>query len=96
MVAHLLDVGGVHRVEVAHLAQEDVDVDDVSQVRTDRLQHHLKAVEDLAGLRPDLLPRELALSGLTPAVPPIVMKLPTMAMWLYGPMGRGASGGVLI
>jgi hypothetical protein len=29
MVAHLLDVGCVHRVEVAHLAQEDVDVDDV-------------------------------------------------------------------
>jgi hypothetical protein len=30
MVAHLLDVSGVHRVEVAHLPEKDVDVDDVS------------------------------------------------------------------
>lgn len=32
MVADLLNVGSVHRVELAHLAEEDVDVDDVSEV----------------------------------------------------------------
>jgi hypothetical protein len=54
MATHLLDIGGVHRFEFAHLAEEDVDVDDVREVRTNRLQHHLKGVKDLAGLRLNL------------------------------------------
>lgn len=34
--------------------------------------------------------------GLTPAVPPIVTKVPALAMWLYGPIGIGVFGGVLV
>src|SRR5258706_9158072 len=54
VIAHLLDVGGVHRLEIAHPCQEDVDVDDVRQVRSDRFQHDGEAVEDLPGLRLNL------------------------------------------
>src|SRR5262245_48249127 len=41
VLAHTLDVGTVHRVEVAHLLEEHVDVDDVRQVRPDGLEHPL-------------------------------------------------------
>jgi hypothetical protein len=54
MVAHLLDVGGVHRLEIAHVGEKDVDVDDVRQVGSDRGKHYREAVQDLSRLRLDV------------------------------------------
>ena len=34
-----------------------------------------------------------SVAGSTPAVPPMVMNVPTLAMWLYGPMGVGVLAG---
>jgi hypothetical protein len=96
MVAHLLNVGGVQRPEVAHLVEKDVDVDDVSEVRSDRLQHHLKAVEDLTCLRSNIRPGQLARRRIDASSTAIAIKLPTFAIWLYGPIGSGVFGGVLV
>jgi hypothetical protein len=96
VIAHPLDVSRIHRVEVAHLAEKNADVDDMSQVRADRLQHHREAVEDLAGPRFDVRPRQLPSGRVNTAVAPMLMKLPTLAMWLYGPIGAGVFGGVLV
>jgi len=41
-------------------------------------------------------PDNCPVAGSTPAVAPMVMKLPTLAMWLYGPIGAGVFGGVLV
>src|SRR5437879_2523801 len=60
MLAHLLHVDSVHRLEVAHVLQEHVDVHDVIEVGADRLEHHLEAIEDLPGLRLDVRPGEPA------------------------------------
>ena len=60
MITHLGGVGGVERFEVAHVAEKDVDVHDVGEIRSDGLQHRLEAVEDLTGLRSDVRPREPA------------------------------------
>jgi hypothetical protein len=96
MVAHFLDVGGIHRVEVAHLLEEDVDMHDVIEVGADGFEHYFEAVEDLSRLRLDIGPGEMASGRVDADVPPIVISHATFAMWLYGPIGSGVLGGVRV
>src|SRR6185436_1507876 len=39
-------------------------------------------------------PASCPVLGLTPAVPPMLINWPTLAIWLYGPMGVGVLTGV--
>jgi hypothetical protein len=67
----------------------------VSEI-SDRLKHHLEAVEDLTCLRSNIGPGQLTRGRIDAGVPPIAIKLPTFAIWLYGPIGAGVLGGVLV
>src|SRR5688572_26306164 len=42
------------------------------------------------------LPTSWPVAGSKAAVPPMVMNEPTLAMWLYGPIGAGVPGGVAV
>ena len=42
------------------------------------------------------VPPSWPVAGSTPAVPPIVIESPTFATWLYGPIGIGVFGGVIV
>jgi hypothetical protein len=42
MIAHHTDVRSIHFLEVLHILQKDIDMDDVIQIRADRLQHDLE------------------------------------------------------
>lgn len=68
----------------------------MSQIGIHSRQHHPEAVADLAGLRLDIWPGQSSVAGSTPAVPPIVIKSPTFAIWLYGPIGSGVFEGELV
>jgi len=50
VAAHHGDVGAIHLVKIAHVFQEDVDVDDAIEVRADRVKHHAKRLENAGGL----------------------------------------------
>ncbi len=44
---HLLDIRTVHALEILHIFEEDVDMDDVIQIRSDRFQHDFEGFENL-------------------------------------------------
>ena len=59
MLAHHLHIGLVHALEILHIFEKDIDMNDMVQVRTDGRQHDLKRGQNLFGLRVDIRPRQL-------------------------------------
>ena len=96
MRAHDLGIGRVHRLEVRHGLEEDVDVHDMVQVGADRFQHYPERRQDLPRLcrnvRSSQLPRRRIDAGR--ATNPDV--LADLGDVIYGPIGVGVFGGVSV
>lgn len=69
VVSHFTNVGAVHFFEVAHVLEKNVDVDDVIQIGVDRLKHDLERVENLRGLRENVISCELTSGGIHACCP---------------------------
>jgi hypothetical protein len=50
MIAQLLDVGLIHAFEILHILEEDVDVNDMLQIRSDGFKHDFEGFKNLFGL----------------------------------------------